>query len=222
MKTFYGIFIALSVMLSASASAAVISLDFEGVGSGADIGDFYNGGTDSMGNSGVNYGIQFTDAIGCVDSDTAGGNCNSANEPTPETGMIFLNNDSAILDLVTGFETGFSFFYSSNSESAAVNVWSEVGATGALLGSISLLQNANDNCSGDPNGFYCNWDIGSLAFAGIAKSIDFGGTANFIIYDDITFGSVDPGDPQPVSAPAMVSLFGLFIVSLVARSRFRK
>jgi hypothetical protein len=39
--------------------AAPIFLDFEGIGNGAQIGEFYNGGTDSYGNRGFNYGISF-------------------------------------------------------------------------------------------------------------------------------------------------------------------
>ncbi|NMP31961.1 PEP-CTERM sorting domain-containing protein [Thalassotalea sp. M1531] len=205
------------IVFAASVSATIITLDFEGIGIGADINDFYNGGTDSLGNSGIDYGISFADAIACLDSD-AGGNCNSANEPSPETGMIFLNNDSAILNLSSGFDTGFSFFYSSNSSAATVSVWSEEGATGTLLGSIDFGNNLG-NCSGDPNGNYCNWDIGSVAFSGTAKSIDFGGTANFIIYDDVTFGSVDPTSSNSVPTPTTIALFSIALFGLAYRNQ---
>lgn len=220
MKIFKSLLVAAS-LFSTAASATVITLDFEGIGSGADIDQFYNGGTDSAGNSGTDYGISFTDAIACVDADV-GGNCNSANEPSGEAGMIFLNNNSAVLDLASGFDTGFSFYYSSNSSSATVSVWSELGATGSLLGSITFGNNLG-NCSGDPSGNYCNWDIGSISFAGIAKSIDFGGTANFIIYDDVTFGSTTPGDISvPVPTPPTMALFALALFGTVVRSRKRQ
>jgi hypothetical protein len=48
--------------LAGNASAGVF-LDFEGVGNGASVNDFYNGGTDSMGNSGTNYGVSFSGGV---------------------------------------------------------------------------------------------------------------------------------------------------------------
>ncbi|MGB3727584.1 MAG: PEP-CTERM sorting domain-containing protein [Glaciecola sp.] len=207
------------LMAGANATASVIVLDFEGIGAGANINDFYNGGLDSFGNSGVDYGIAFQDAIACKDADAeGGGNCNSANEPSGETGMIFLDNNSAILSLASGFDTGLSFFYTS-ATAGTVSVYDEVGASGNLLGSVSFGVNFNTNCSGDPTGTFCNWDIASIAFSGIAKSIDFGGTANQVIYDDITFGSVDPGNNNNVSSPGSLALLGLGIFGVAASRR---
>ena len=50
-----------------------------------------------------------------------------------------------------------------------------------------------------------------MAFGGIAQSIDFGGTANFIVYDDITFGSdIAGGVPEPSTwAIMLIGFFGL-------------
>ena len=59
-KLYMWIFIlATQVALVTNASAIPITLDFEGVGDLANVDNFYNGGTDSQGNSGVNYGIGF-------------------------------------------------------------------------------------------------------------------------------------------------------------------
>ena len=58
---------------AASATSAVVTLDFEGVGNQASVNDFYNGGTDSAGNSGVNYGVAFnSNALGIIDEDAGG------------------------------------------------------------------------------------------------------------------------------------------------------
>lgn len=188
------------------ASAATITLNFEGVGNNAQILDFYNGGTDSQGHSGTNYGVHFgSNSLGIVDRD-AGGDGNFANEPTPDTIMYFLTG-SAILNYAPGFDVGFSFFYTTSVRSS-VTVWSGLNASGSILGTISLAPNSIANgCKGDPqggpgdpNGQFCHFDIGSLGFLGIAKSVNFSGTVNQVGFDNITFGSTDPGTPVPLPA----------------------
>lgn len=198
--------LAISTLTAASAASnsAVIVLDFEGVGDNANINDFYNGGTDSLGNSGTNYQIGFgTNTLGIVDQD-AGGGGNFANEPSPDTIMFFLTG-TAILNYAPGFQNGFSFFYTSSTV-ASVFVYDGLNATGNILTTLNLSSQHDDNCSGDPTGSFCNWTGVGGAFAGIAKSIDFGGTVNQIGYDDITFGSSTPGGPTPVNAPTSLLL----------------
>jgi hypothetical protein len=198
------------------AMAAVITLDFEGIGNQAAILDFYNGGTDSAGNSGVNYGVRFgSNALGIVDAD-AGGSGNFGNEPSPNTIMFFLTG-SAVLNYAPGFTTGFSFWYTTVAFGGSVNVYDGLDATGNLLGTINL--DALGFGPGDPNGDFSNWAIGSLGFAGTARSIDFGGTVNQVGFDDVTFGSTRPGGeiPEPVSL-ALVGL-GLGLAGVASRRR---
>lgn len=211
MKTLKVLLVAAAVAMAAPASAAVITLDFEGVGDLNAVGNFYDGG------AGTNYGINFSpDTLAVVDLD-AGGSGNFANEPTPNTIMFFLNSNNAILNVAAGFDTGFSFFYTS-STAATVNVYSGLNGTGALLASINLAAQFTDNCVGDPNGGFCNFTAIGVAFAGTAMSIDFGGTANQTGFDNITFGSATPGGvPEPVT----LSLLGLGLAG-VARRKLRK
>jgi hypothetical protein len=198
-----------SALLGAAAQAAPIVLDFEGIGNLAAVGNYYNGG------GGTNYGASFSpDTLAIIDED-AGGTGNIGNEPSPNTVMFFLNANNAVLNFAAGFDTGFSFFYSS-STAATVSVWSEENATGTLLGTLTLTAQFNQNCTGDPNGDFCNWTAVGVAFGGTAKSIDFGGTANQTAFDDITFGSVIPGR---VPEPAGLLLAGAALAALGATRR---
>lgn len=190
------------------ASSAVIVLTFEGVGDLNPVGDFYDGG------GGPDYGISFSpETLALVDSD-AGGNGNFANEPSPDTVMFFLEADAAILNVAAGFRTGFSFFYSA-AEAGTVRVYSGLDGSGSLLANLDLVAQLDDECVGDPTGAYCNWTPVGVLFAGIARSIDFGGAANFIGFDDITFGSDKPGTVPEPGALALLGL-GLGLLALYA------
>lgn len=202
--------------VSGVASADVITLDFEGLKNGEAVQNFYNGGTGSLGSSGTNYGVSFTSAtLALIDSD-AGGGGNFANEPSASTIMFFLGAATPILNFAAGFDTGFSFFYTS-ATAATVTVWSGLDGTGDLLGSITVNAQFNQGCSGDPSGAFCNWTAAGVAFSGVARSINFGGTADQTGYDNITFGSATPGVPEPGS----LALAGLALLGLAA-SRRRK
>lgn len=190
--------------------AAPIVLTFEGIPDLSPVGNYYNGG------GGTNYGASFsTDTLALVDADSSGSG-NFANEPSPNTVMFFLNSNNAILNFAAGFDTGFSFYYSS-SVATTVTVYDGVDRTGNVLGTITLSAQGFNNCVGDPGGDFCNWTNVGVAFSGTAKSIDFGGTANQTGFDNITFGSDTAGTvPEPVT----LALLGLGIAGLgVARRR---
>lgn len=216
-KTLAAAAIAQAVMFASPASAQAFLLDFEGIGSSASINDFYNGGTDSLGNSGTNYGVSFgANALALRESDPT---ANFSREPTPETIMFFLTG-SSVLNYAPGFDVGFSFFYSTVSFAAQVQVFDGLNATGNLLGTISLAALGAGPDAANP---FSLWEVGSLSFGGTARSIDFGGTVNQVAFDNITFGSVNPTDPTVPAIPEpstyALLLAGLGAISLVARRR---
>ncbi|HAV35611.1 MAG TPA: PEP-CTERM sorting domain-containing protein [Massilia sp.] len=202
---------------SGAASAAPIVLDFEGVGNLASVNDFYNGGTDSAGNSGANYGINFSGtSLAIIDAD-AGGSGNFGNEPSPSTILFFQSGGAATMNVAAGFDTGFSFYYTA-SQGGFVNVYDGLNGTGNLLASLDLAANIG-NCSGDPSGTFCTFSPIGVSFAGIAHSVDFGGAANFIGFDNITLGASNPGNPGEVPEPATLALAALGLAAMRASRR---
>jgi len=202
-------------------SSSVVYLDFEGVGNLDHINDFYNGGTSEQGYSGTNYGVQFGVSIGLIDSD-AGGSGNIANEPSPSTVMLFLDANQSYMNVPAGFTTGFSFYYSSGTYNGSVSVYDGINGTGNLLATVNLAFNNSNNCTGDPNGTYCHWDAIGVSFSGTAKSVEFAGAANYIVFDDITFGSSTPGQQPAVPISDWAIYFGIFLIGLFLIFRFRR
>jgi hypothetical protein len=216
-KSFLALAAACTIGAVGSASAAVITLDFEGLKNNEAVTGFYNGTGGSLGSLGTNYGVQFgANTLALIDSD-AGGTGNFANEPTPSTIMFFTTGTAVVLNYAPGFSSGFSFWYTSLAVGGTVTVYDDVNASGNVLGTISLAA-LGGACQGDPFGSFCNWSIGSLAFNGLAKSIDFGGTVSQIGFDNITFGSTDP-NTNPTPEPGSLALVGAALLGLVAARR---
>jgi hypothetical protein len=187
---------AATLALTAPAGAVTV-LTFEGLADLQSVGNFYA----------PDY-VFSADTLAVIDADS-GGTGNVANEPSANTVMFFLNAQNAMLDVTNGFTTGFSFFYSS-AFAATVTVFDGAGGTGNILAQLTLAAQNTNNCVGDPNGEYCNWTAIGVAFSGTARSIDFGGTANFVAFDNITFGSeIAGGVPEPASWAMMIGGLGL-------------
>jgi len=198
------------------AKAGTVVLTFEGCGDSAQILNFYNGGTDSAGNSGPNYGISFSSNSLCSISQLAGGSGNFQGNPSGVGTAFFLNGTADTMNVAAGFTTGFSFYYSS-AQAGSINVWSGQNDTGTLLTTLSLGANNQNHCAPGSTQTFCSWDPIGVTFTGTAESVDFAGVANEVGFDNITLGASVPA-PEPSTA----LLLSAGIVTLVARRRHRQ
>jgi hypothetical protein len=178
-------------------SVHAVSLDFTlptadltAGGGDAKILDYYNGGTDQYGGTGPNYGISFgSDALALGHSGQYPFS-NTGNEPGGGNALFFLTGTEDVMNIAAGFNTGFSFYYDCPSNlSGSIQVWSGLNNTGTLLASLTLPGTSIN--STEP--FFGNWTPIGVTFSGIARSVDFAGTANEITFADVTLGS---GSPQ--------------------------
>ena len=136
-----------------AASAADLTLTFEGASSFQSVAEFYNGGTDGAGVSGSNVGVSFTGAAMALSNDVLGPYFSNA--PTATT-VMFAQDSSAVMNVASGFAGALKFFYSStNGGLDLVNIYSGLNGTGTLLASASLFPNAQLGCSDTA---FCRFD----------------------------------------------------------------
>jgi len=206
-----GILLASLMFAAASAPAAnaSIALNFVGLNGAAEEQplNYYNGGLGGLGSGpGPNFGITFgSDAISCNGGAT--GTCNVDQIPGGAGAQVvfFLTGDGDILDKPSGFDTGFSFFYSAISEPGDVTVWSGLDGTGTMLADLSLpvTPGSGPGCERP----FCPFVAAGITFSGTAMSVNFSGTQNQIAFADITLGSATPGTPEPSTWAMMIMGF---------------
>jgi PEP-CTERM motif len=197
------------------ATASTIVLNFEGVAPYPNNNDvfvqnFYNGGTSSVGLSGPNYGVSFSDNalsiclngtnVSCSNTSRGGlGNPSSQNEA-----LFFLSGNQTFMNIAAGFTSGFSFEYSAIGSGGNVSAYTGLNGTGTLLGTLDLPTTPSGPCPGYSAAFCPFFPVG-LNFAGTAESISFAGVANQIVFDDVTFGSATVGGvPEPSTWAMMI------------------
>jgi RHS repeat-associated protein len=178
---------------AASTDTDSIVLGFDQLQCEEYVNGYYAGGFGSLGSGpGPNYGVPFsTNALSATDNSL----CpviNATNEPSFPNSVFFLSGSAATMNVPAGFSNGFSFYYAAPYFTGFINVWSGLNATGILLTTLNLP--LTGGCDEEPN--YCVWNPIGITFSGVAQSIDFGGSANYIAFDSITLGAqlvVNPG-----------------------------
>ena len=200
----FGAVTAATLLSVGSASASVVTLTFEGIGDENPIGNYYNGG--AGGNLGISFG---SDSLAIVSSQD-GGTGNFTNAPSGDTVAFFLNGPGDVMNVAAGFKTGFGFYYADQvGFTGNVNVYSGLNGTGRLLASLTLPSTP------DPYNVFV--PVG-VAFAGKAESVIFGGSANYIAFDNVTLGASMPTTvPEPVS----IGLLGVGLACLGVAARRR-
>lgn len=162
-------------------------IDFEGISNLAQIGVI-------TGNPNVTFNFSWR---GLIDSE-AGGSGNFSNEPSPDTTAFFLQSVGPI-----DFDTGVQFmevFYVASAISVPVTLtaWDGPNGTGNVvdtaIGSTVGRSTDGANCTGDPTGEFCLWDVITLTTAtnNIQSITLTGATANEIGFDNMTYCTFNP------------------------------
>lgn len=204
--------IALTLLASNAANAATSGflLDFEYSWPYiADIAEYYNGGsaftnagTTSLGISGTNYGVSFTNTFdssmyGFSNNDGLGNLPNGdyyANAPSmlgvaSPIGNVFMN-------VAAGVDSTLSFYYSSpQAIIGVVKAYSGLNGTGSLLGSFDITANNSS--------LYDTWSSTTFNFAGTAQSFDFSANSGIAGFDNIA------AVPEPESYALILAGLGL-------------
>jgi hypothetical protein len=215
-----GVALSTCVLAVDRANAEIITLDFEGLQNLEEIREFYNGGTGSLGSSGTNYGISFSPNSLAIIENVAGGSGNIGGLPSPVTAAFFLSGTADIMNVEDGFDTGFSFYYSAVNSPGFVEVYDGLDGTGNLLARLDLPLTPNGGSDPACNfNNFCPFIPIGVAFDGIAKSVDFGGVANQVAFDNITLGTDDPDQkvPEPASVLGLLAIGVLGTGSVLQR-----
>src|ERR1700733_549394 len=208
-----------ALAVAAGPAAASIAINFDALQNDELVNGFYDGGFGSLGSGpGPNDGITFTNALVL--------NADENNEGllvTPPNTIPFTSGTGAIMDDPAGFTTGFSFNYSAYADAGAVTVWSGLDGTGTLLATLTLPTTPNGiDTPGCNRHNYCPVVPFGVTFSGVAESVNFGGTADFVVYDDITLGSSTPITGVPESSTWAMMLAGFAGVGLLGYRKTAK
>jgi len=225
--------VALGALLTFTAAADGIVLDFEGIPNGDPVGNYFNGQVDGNGfGPGPSVGVTFSlngaayvsdDVVGEGNGGTFGG------DPIGDEAFTGITDSSdIIMDVPAGFTTGFSFYYSSPFDDItnAISIYSGTDGGGSLLAQLTLSDTGVGYSATNPNPTCPNsWDtfcpfvpIGVDIPVGTAESVVISGTFGLVAFDDFTLGS----DIPATSEPGALKMLGLGLACLLAVSRRRR
>lgn len=199
-------------LVAASAHATPIYLDFEGSADGALVQNFYNGGTDSLGNSGMNYGITFN----------AGATFRYDHDRT------YISNVSSIA-VANGFDLGAMFMYSTIQTARADSNYPTTmqdfliyasGPTATPDSQYTPGTSYGPGCTKYP-GIYCAFYSGFIRLAGDYTQLQFSDPT--VALDSLTLGVAPDLSASPavvvVPEPTTLALLGSGGFGLLARRR---
>lgn len=193
----------LAMLCAGVASAAPVTMNFDGMGVPEYVDNFYNGGCSTIAGllpatcGGPHYGVVWSGAI------TA--NRLAPTPPSPPNFMAYADGVSATMNVAAGFkDPGFSFDYYGGGPT--VSVFSGVDGSGRLLASQTL----NSSLCGLS---FC-WTSYDFAFSGTAESVVFGGTG---VFDNITFNKTSVPEPAGLGLLTL----GLLLMGVFPRVRRR-
>ncbi|MCC6593908.1 MAG: hypothetical protein IT479_11610 [Xanthomonadales bacterium] len=163
-------------------------LDFEGLAHLETVVGYYNGGLGGFGSGpGPAFGVNFgPSAIALTEGNYSG-------NPSPPSVVIWLSGPNLFLNRSAGFEGQISFYYSAASLSGTVTIHSDVDGGGTLLETVELPVTPTLPSPPAGTGYYNNWVQVVVPFSGVARSVGFAGTANYIGFDDIVLGAEGGG-----------------------------
>jgi PEP-CTERM motif len=200
--------------------ASVITLTFEGLGNLESVDNYYDGGLGGSGSGpGPNDGITFSSNSLSLIEDNHGGTGNEGGEPAGDTALFFLSGGADTMNVAGGFTTGFSFFYSAPFDAGSITVYSGLNGAGTVLATLALplTEDAGGGCPDNPGANFCPFVPIGVSFSGTAESVNFGGSANQIVFDNITIGSPVAGGAAPEPASVFLLLSGIGAIGLYRR-----
>jgi hypothetical protein len=182
---------AASIFAASSASAALVTANFDGVASFSAVGSAY-----------AASGLVFdTEAIAVDGSDATLATPFTAHSGT---NAMFSPFSATVMNVADGFVGDVSFWYSSITGSTTVSVFDGLNATGSVLSTFTLASNSTA---------YELFSLASQSFSGVGYSISFGGNDGQIAYDDVTVNAV------PLPAAALLFPMGAAALGLSARRK---
>ncbi len=161
------------------------------------IGQYYNGGTGSLGSGpGKDLHLEFTSNAQAIVSASKGGSGNFIGNPGAYPVMFFQTGKDIVVNATAGIQVGMWFTYSAL-QPGTFTVYDGPNGTGNILASIALSPN-NSGCNTYK---MCVWSPVGVPLSTTAGSLRSSGAANFLAIGAIHLGVKLPTSTALTSSP---------------------